>query len=104
MNPSPTNRQTAYEFERQDTASSFRFDPLPPRGSAASVPKPPSSSRGSGGAGGRQITRNRASYSCHTCRRRKVKCDKVLLFEVLCLMPEYGELTRSRFTRCAETA
>ncbi|KAK2762312.1 hypothetical protein FQN54_001322 [Arachnomyces sp. PD_36] len=26
---------------------------------------------------GRQITRNRASYSCHTCRRRKVKCDKV---------------------------
>ncbi|KAJ5345831.1 hypothetical protein N7452_003835 [Penicillium brevicompactum] len=33
------------------------------------------SSRGSV-AGGRQITRNRASYSCHTCRRRKVKCDK----------------------------
>ncbi|KAJ5786919.1 uncharacterized protein N7503_012131 [Penicillium pulvis] len=28
-------------------------------------------------AGGKQITRNRASYSCHTCRRRKVKCDKV---------------------------
>ncbi|KGO48919.1 Signal recognition particle, SRP19 subunit [Penicillium expansum] len=28
-------------------------------------------------AGGRQITRNRASYSCHTCRRRKVKCDKI---------------------------
>ncbi|GFF31489.1 uncharacterized transcriptional regulatory protein C139.03 [Aspergillus udagawae] len=28
-------------------------------------------------ATGRQITRNRASYSCHTCRRRKVKCDKV---------------------------
>ncbi|OQD68293.1 hypothetical protein PENPOL_c003G08220 [Penicillium polonicum] len=27
--------------------------------------------------GGRQITRNRASYSCHTCRRRKVKCDKI---------------------------
>ncbi|RVX72028.1 hypothetical protein B0A52_04626 [Exophiala mesophila] len=25
----------------------------------------------------RQITRNRASYSCATCRRRKVKCDKV---------------------------
>ncbi|OQV05913.1 Fungal Zn2-Cys6 binuclear cluster domain-containing protein [Cladophialophora immunda] len=24
----------------------------------------------------RQITRNRASYSCLTCRRRKVKCDK----------------------------
>ncbi|KAJ5188210.1 hypothetical protein N7472_007224 [Penicillium cf. griseofulvum] len=28
-------------------------------------------------ARGRQITRNRASYSCHTCRRRKVKCDKI---------------------------
>ncbi|CAG8895101.1 unnamed protein product [Penicillium egyptiacum] len=28
-------------------------------------------------AGGRQITRNRASYSCHMCRRRKVKCDKI---------------------------
>ncbi|KAJ5509937.1 hypothetical protein N7453_002040 [Penicillium expansum] len=28
-------------------------------------------------AGGRQITRNRASYSCHTCRRRKVKCNKI---------------------------
>lgn len=25
----------------------------------------------------RQITRNRASYSCQNCRRRKVKCDKV---------------------------
>ena len=27
--------------------------------------------------GGKQITRSRVSYSCHTCRRRKVKCDKV---------------------------
>lgn len=33
--------------------------------------------RGGSLAGGRQITRNRASYSCHSCRRRKVKCDKV---------------------------
>ena len=24
----------------------------------------------------RQITRNRTSYSCQTCRRRKIKCDK----------------------------
>lgn len=30
-----------------------------------------------GPTGSRQITRNRASYSCHACRRRKVKCDKV---------------------------
>ncbi|KAI5301052.1 hypothetical protein KEM55_002815 [Ascosphaera atra] len=28
-------------------------------------------------AGGKQITRSRISYSCHTCRRRKVKCDKI---------------------------
>ncbi|KAL1959477.1 hypothetical protein VTO42DRAFT_1922 [Malbranchea cinnamomea] len=27
--------------------------------------------------GGKQITRSRVSYSCYTCRRRKVKCDKV---------------------------
>lgn len=25
----------------------------------------------------KQIHRNRASYSCHCCRRRKVKCDQV---------------------------
>src|SRR4051794_3671888 len=25
----------------------------------------------------KQITRNRASYSCQTCRKRKIKCDKV---------------------------
>src|SRR5437762_5256579 len=24
----------------------------------------------------KQIHRNRASYSCHSCRRRKVKCDR----------------------------
>ncbi|EFR04252.1 hypothetical protein MGYG_07260 [Nannizzia gypsea CBS 118893] len=33
--------------------------------------------RKSHGFGGKQITRTRVSYSCHTCRRRKVKCDKV---------------------------
>lgn len=38
--------------------------------------RPRSSGQGSV-SGGRQITRNRASYSCHACRRRKVKCDKV---------------------------
>ncbi|KAJ5882928.1 uncharacterized protein N7473_009814 [Penicillium subrubescens] len=44
--------------------------------SVSSSGRAPSSARGPL-AGGRQITRNRASYSCHTCRRRKVKCDKV---------------------------
>lgn len=53
----------------------------PPNSQPASAPPIPRSSfapslRGPL-AGGRQITRNRASYSCHTCRRRKVKCDKV---------------------------
>lgn len=55
----------------------------PPRVTLASeLPSsegPSSSTRGPL-AGGRQITRNRASYSCHTCRRRKVKCDKVRAF------------------------
>lgn len=45
-------------------------------GQPATSGRTPSSARGPL-AGGRQITRNRASYSCHACRRRKVKCDKV---------------------------
>ncbi|KAI9372599.1 hypothetical protein BJX61DRAFT_433716 [Aspergillus egyptiacus] len=45
---------------------------------AGPVPTPSSAAKSSSRKGpGRQITRNRASYSCHTCRRRKVKCDKV---------------------------
>lgn len=34
----------------------------------------PSTSKSAGGP--RKIQRNRASYSCHSCRRRKVKCDR----------------------------
>ncbi|MCJ1402365.1 hypothetical protein MMC11_005585 [Xylographa trunciseda] len=30
-----------------------------------------------GSTPGRQITRNRVSYSCHACRRRKIKCDNI---------------------------
>ncbi|MCJ1390341.1 hypothetical protein MMC18_003200 [Xylographa bjoerkii] len=30
-----------------------------------------------GSTPGKQITRNRVSYSCHACRRRKIKCDKI---------------------------
>ncbi|KAJ5490747.1 hypothetical protein N7539_002314 [Penicillium diatomitis] len=47
-----------------------------PLSSASSFGRAPSSARAPL-PGGRQITRNRASYSCHTCRRRKVKCDKI---------------------------
>ncbi|KAJ5578774.1 transcriptional regulator family: Fungal Specific TF [Penicillium hispanicum] len=50
--------------------------PITPASGLPSSERPSSSTRGPL-AGGRQITRNRASYSCHTCRRRKVKCDKV---------------------------
>lgn len=103
MIPSPTNHQTDYGFAKQDSTSPFRFDALP-RVPGASVSKPPSGRRGGGATGGRQITRNRASYSCHTCRRRKVKCDKVLLSQVLCPLYGFSELTPSRFTRSAETA
>lgn len=39
--------------------------------------------RKSHGFGGKQITRTRVSYSCHTCRRRKVKCDKVCFVSYL---------------------
>lgn len=50
---------------------------------AAAPPGPPVGKtpprRKSHGFGGKQITRTRVSYSCHTCRRRKVKCDKVSL-------------------------
>lgn len=63
----------------------------PPASSAVgSVSRPAGSSTGSSTAAaaaarrknysigsGKQITRTRVSYSCHTCRRRKVKCDKV---------------------------
>lgn len=48
-------------------------DPKPFQDSTSTTSK----SRGGASTSGRQITRNRASYSCHSCRRRKVKCDKV---------------------------
>lgn len=36
----------------------------------------PASNAGASRPPHRQIHRNRASYSCHSCRRRKVKCDR----------------------------
>ncbi|KAJ5764791.1 hypothetical protein N7520_004350 [Penicillium odoratum] len=54
------------------------MDASPPNleSSSVSISERRSSSARGSLAGGKQITRNRASYSCHTCRRRKVKCDK----------------------------
>ena len=48
----------------------------------------------------RQITRNRASYSCHACRRRKIKCDKVGAVATAMSRP----LTGCRFTQFAAIA
>ncbi|KAJ5826775.1 hypothetical protein N7447_003538 [Penicillium robsamsonii] len=52
--------------------TSTSAQPPPPSNTSASQPPPPSAT------GSHQITRKRVSYSCQTCRRRKVKCDKIL--------------------------
>jgi hypothetical protein len=61
----------------RDPTPSFRsinFDPNQPMAwpvqSQAIKPPAPASEK-------KQITRNRTSYSCKTCRKRKIKCDKV---------------------------
>ncbi|KAL4786343.1 hypothetical protein BJX76DRAFT_346335 [Aspergillus varians] len=51
----------------------FAYDPTADPASAPSSVAKSASKK----ASGRQITRNRTSYSCHICRKRKVKCDKV---------------------------
>ncbi|KAJ5614837.1 hypothetical protein N7528_008491 [Penicillium herquei] len=53
------------------------MDQSPPNIGALSGLSTSERSSSARGPGGKQITRNRVSYSCHTCRRRKVKCDKV---------------------------
>jgi ribosomal protein L37AE/L43A len=50
--------------DSMDTTTTMALLQRPPSSPAAS--RPPH----------RQIHRNRASYSCHSCRRRKVKCDR----------------------------
>ncbi|EEP78092.1 predicted protein [Uncinocarpus reesii 1704] len=55
------------------------IDASPPHSAPSSnlsVAKPPPRRKHYTIGGGKQITRTRVSYSCHTCRRRKVKCDK----------------------------
>ncbi|KAL4879423.1 fungal-specific transcription factor domain-containing protein [Aspergillus karnatakaensis] len=68
MNPSPTGNASSNGLPNDPVR--FTYDVK------TEFDSPPSKSAGKK-APGRQITRNRASYSCHTCRRRKVKCDKV---------------------------
>lgn len=73
MNPNANHPEPSYNLP--SLPKPFRFNYTP--GSSGSTTMT-STIRRAPMAGGRQITRNRASYSCHTCRRRKVKCDKVL--------------------------
>ncbi|KAL6230932.1 hypothetical protein BDW75DRAFT_221431 [Aspergillus navahoensis] len=71
MNPSPAAGTSP--SGPPNIPISFAYDPTSESASPASAVAKPSGKK----APGRQITRNRTSYSCHTCRRRKVKCDKV---------------------------
>ncbi|RAL05507.1 putative C6 transcription factor [Aspergillus ibericus CBS 121593] len=72
MNTSASSILSGYGQKNEDIKPKFllNYDSTPPSA-------PPSTTPRIGKPGSRQITRNRASYSCHTCRRRKVKCDKV---------------------------
>ncbi|PLN86667.1 Zn(II)2Cys6 transcription factor [Aspergillus taichungensis] len=75
MSSSSPSDQAPHGLPNLSPTSQFQYRP-----NSVSVPAPlPSAPQQSSStrARGRQITRNRASYSCHTCRRRKVKCDKV---------------------------
>ncbi|GES62204.1 C6 transcription factor [Aspergillus terreus] len=76
MNTTPTNNPPIIGSSDQNTPS--QFPAIYSASSSSSTPAPFTAPRLlPGKAHHRQITRNRASYSCHTCRRRKVKCDKV---------------------------
>ncbi|KAL4762699.1 putative C6 transcription factor [Aspergillus foveolatus] len=71
MNPSPTSDTSP--SGPPNIPISFAYVRTSDSASPASTVARPAGKK----APGRQITRNRTSYSCHTCRRRKVKCDKV---------------------------
>ncbi|KAL4891598.1 hypothetical protein BDV59DRAFT_66255 [Aspergillus ambiguus] len=76
MNPTPTNESPILGSSTQ--ANPLHYPLSYSASSSSATPAPLSATRPqSGKAHHRQITRNRASYSCHTCRRRKVKCDKI---------------------------
>lgn len=83
MDTDPARSLPSYVSPSPGPKPEFRSSYDSPRPSFCS-PAPGRSATGKGRrAAGRQITRNRASYSCHTCRRRKVKCDKVCSFVVI---------------------
>ncbi|GAB1199264.1 hypothetical protein APSETT444_008610 [Aspergillus pseudonomiae] len=73
MDTSPTSTSPGYGLSNPGATAQAQLN----RTSAPVSTPQSTASRSSTKAGARQITRNRASYSCHTCRRRKVKCDKV---------------------------
>ena len=65
-------------FMADGTYARYQFEPSP---MDAPAPRPPalrqtSTTSRAAAADKKVITRNRASYSCHNCRRRKIKCDK----------------------------
>ena len=65
-------------FAADGTYSRYSFEPSPME---APAPRPPalrktSTTSRAANNDKKVITRNRASYSCHNCRRRKIKCDK----------------------------
>ncbi|PYH49475.1 uncharacterized protein BP01DRAFT_413116 [Aspergillus saccharolyticus JOP 1030-1] len=73
--PPPSNSSNCGQADPSPRSPPLRYNsydntPASASSSIAAAPR-------AGKPGSRQITRNRASYSCHTCRRRKVKCDKV---------------------------
>ncbi|KAE8355963.1 fungal-specific transcription factor domain-containing protein [Aspergillus coremiiformis] len=74
MDTSPTGTSPDYGASNlgATTQSELNITPAPVSTPLSTVSRPSTAK-----AGARQITRNRASYSCHTCRRRKVKCNKV---------------------------
>ncbi|KAE8144252.1 fungal-specific transcription factor domain-containing protein [Aspergillus avenaceus] len=74
MDTSPTSTSPGYGPSKRSAVTQSQLNKV---SEIASTPLSTASKSSTAKAGSRQITRNRASYSCHTCRRRKVKCDKV---------------------------
>ncbi|KAE8386518.1 fungal-specific transcription factor domain-containing protein [Aspergillus alliaceus] len=72
MDMSPTSTSPGYGPSNPGATAQLNNSSAPVSTPLSTVSRPSTAK-----AGARQITRNRASYSCHICRRRKVKCDKV---------------------------
>lgn len=75
------------------TANAFTFrQPVSATAAAAPTPAAKPRHRPRLDIQSRQIHRNRISYSCHACRRRKVKCDR--------LQPICSNCTKTAETAC----